>query len=201
MFASCITLIYEREMLNKHLNMSEIPEVIDFCLKEGEIIEIKKDDFFFRKGEISRYLGYIQEGAFRYIDYTSSGKQQIVGYSFQGDFVADYATFQLKIPTMVYTQAINDSIVYAITKEKLKLFYDGNKDIHLQSKFEECFLLDIYSRLLSLYCDTPEERYMKIIKQHPELLKTISLKEIAFFIKVTPETLSRIRGNIFKTDH
>ena len=187
-------------MLNKYMNISEISEAIEFCLNEGEVFEIKKEDFFFRKGEVSKYIGYIQEGAFRTIDYTSAGKQQIVGYSFQGEFVADYATFQSHAPTLVYTQAINDSIVYAITKEQLKRFVDDNKDIHLLRKFEENMLLDIYGRLLSLYCDTPKERYMKIITQHSELLNMISLKEIASFIKVTPETLSRIRREILKTN-
>ena len=193
MFASYITLIYEREMLNNYMSISEISELIDFCINKGEIIELNKDDFFFRKGEVSKHLGYIQKGAFRSIDYTSAGKQQIVGYSFQGEFVADYVTFQSQAPSLVYTQAINDSIVYVITKEKLNRFFDDNKDIHLLKKIEENLLLDIYSRLLSLYCDTPEERYMKIITHHPELLNMISLKEIASFIKVTPETLSRIR--------
>jgi len=179
--------------------MSEIPDMIDFCLKEGEVFEIKKDNFFFRKGEISKYIGYIQEGAFRYIDYTTSGKQQTVGFSFQGDFVADYVTFQSQKPTMVNAQAIKNSVIHVITIEKTKCFLENYENIHLQSKFEECFLIDFYDRLISLYIDTPEERYIKITKQHPEMLNMISLKEIASFIKVTPETLSRIRRDILKS--
>ena len=44
-------------MLNEYRNINGFSDVKEFCLKEGQIFEIKKDDFFFRKGEVSRFKG------------------------------------------------------------------------------------------------------------------------------------------------
>lgn len=183
-------------MLNEYLLLDGISEMRDFFRKKGRIVDIKKDDFFFRKDILCKCAGYIQKGAFRYITYTSAGKPLIVGYSFENDFVADYGSFQNRTKTIVHAQAIEDCTVFTITLDELNHYYDTCQDNHFRSRVAETLLAEIYDRLISLYCDTPEERYINLITQHPELLRMISLKEIASFIGVTPETLSRIRKNI-----
>lgn len=60
----------------------------------------------------------------------------------------------------------------------------------------EPLLNDVSTRLLSMYCDSPEERYTKQINRYPGIVNLKSLKEIASLIKVAPETLSRIRRKL-----
>ena len=60
----------------------------------------------------------------------------------------------------------------------------------------EPLLNDVSTRLLSMYCDSPEECYTKLINRYPDIVNLISLKEIASLIKVAPETLSRIRRKL-----
>lgn len=60
----------------------------------------------------------------------------------------------------------------------------------------ETLLNDVSARLLSMYCDSPEERYTKLINRYPDIVNLVSLKEIASLIKVAPETLSRIRRKL-----
>lgn len=187
-------------MLNEYLQLEGISACRKFCKEKNRIIKIKKDDFFFRQGEIAMYAGYIHEGAFRYLNYTSAGKTQIVGYSFQDDFVTDYSTFIYQSKTIVHAQAIEDSFVYAITWNELNEYFDNNPDAHFRRKVAETLFADIYQRFISLYCDTPKERYLRLIRQHPEMLNMVSLKEIASFVGITPETLSRIRKNLVSPD-
>lgn len=151
---------------------------------------------FFRHGSICKYVGYIKSGAFRYLGYTSTGKELIIGYSFENDFVADYGSFMNNTPAIADAQAIKDTIVWAITQNELIDFYNSCHQIDFRSRIIEIFFEDIYKRLVSLYCDTPDERYSKLINKYPEILNQISLKEIASFIKVTPETLCRIRTKL-----
>ena len=48
------------------------------------------------QGQTQNYVGFILKGGFRYVRYTSEGTEQIVGYSFENDFVVDYGAFQLE---------------------------------------------------------------------------------------------------------
>lgn len=65
----------------------------------------------------------------------------------------------------------------------------------LGRRIAETMFAEIYQRLLGFYCDTPEQRYQTLMKRCPDLQELITLKEIALFLGVTPETLSRIRKN------
>ena len=50
--------------------------------------------------------------------------------------------------------------------------------------------------MLQAYCDSPEQRYITLMQRCPNLKEEVSLKEIASFIGVTPETVSHIRKKI-----
>ena len=59
----------------------------------------------------------------------------------------------------------------------------------------ETMFSEIVQRLYSFY-DTPEQRYITLMQRCPQLQERLTLKEIASFIGVTPETVSRIRKNL-----
>jgi len=51
-------------------------------------------------------------------------------------------------------------------------------------------------RLAEATVETPEEKYLRFIKEEPVLLQRIPLYHIAAYLAMTPETLSRIRKKI-----
>lgn len=183
-------------VLNKHLELEGINEVRNLFLERGCEKEYKRNEFFARRGQKIDYAGFILKGGFRYLGYTCEGKEQIVGYSFENDFVVDYGSFQIKKTTIVDAQAIKNSTVLLLSHDELNDYYDHSLKKNLRGELAEILLEDIYERLVSMYCDSPKERYIKLIKRHPGILSLISLKEIASLIKTTPETLSRIRKKL-----
>jgi DNA-binding MarR family transcriptional regulator len=60
----------------------------------------------------------------------------------------------------------------------------------------ESLFLEKSKRELSLLTNTPEQRYLNLFTEHPELIRKIPLKYIASYIGVTPQALSRIRKRI-----
>lgn len=183
-------------VLNKYLNLDGIAELRQFFVEKGVTQEYLKNEFFMQQGQKQNYVGFILKGGFRYVRYTSDGTEQIVGYSFENDFVVDYGAFQVREPAFIGGQAIKHSTVLRATYDELNDFYDHCHSINLRGRIAETLFEDIYGRLLSLYCDSPEERYQKLIKYYPDMLNLVSLKEIASLIKMTPETLSRIRKKL-----
>lgn len=183
-------------IFNKYLNLDGIAELRQFFVEKGVIQEYQKNEFFMQQGQKQNYVGFILKGGFRYVRYTSNGTEQIVGYSFENDFVVDYGAFQVREPAFIGGQAIKHSTVLRATYDELNDFYDHCHSLNLRGRIAETLFEDIYGRLLSLYCDSPEERYQKLIKYYPDMLNLVSLKEIASLIKMTPETLSRIRKKL-----
>lgn len=62
---------------------------------------------------------------------------------------------------------------------------------------EEIFIAQ-YKRLLEFYCDTAEQRYIVLLQRCPNFQQQITLKEIASFLGVTPETVSHIRRKLLQ---
>ncbi len=186
--------------LNKYLELDEITDVKNFFLGKGTVKEYKKNDFFVRQGQKHDHAGFIREGGFRYLGSTSKGKEQIIGYSFENDFVVDYGSFQSQKKAIVDIQAIRSSVVLCVSHDELNEFYQHHIK-NIRGQLAETLFEDIYGRLVSLYCDSPKERYLKLLAQYPDILDLITLREIASFIKVEPETLSRIRKKLLLAEN
>lgn len=188
------------KVLNRYLEMNGIPQMRAWVIEHGVRKEYRKGEYFVHEGEPCHNVGYIESGSFRYTKWNYKGQEQIVGYSFERDFVAEYAALQNDTPSRTSAQAIKDCVVWKVDKQIFNLFFEVCGIDGLRHTLDEVFFADIYDRLMSLYTDSPEERYLKLISDFPEILNLVTLKEIASFICVTPETLSRIRKKISQSE-
>lgn len=184
---------------NEYLKLEGISRVKEYFLEEGTIVEVKKNDFFMKEGQFAKKIGFIDSGSFRYLAYQSQGQEKIVGYTFEKDFATNYPAFLKQSESIISIQAIQDSVLFVLTFDEFINFLENHDTENIRAQVAETFLFDIYKRMLSLYCDSPEERYLKLLNRYPQIIYKVNLKEIASFINVTPETLSRIRKKISLT--
>lgn len=185
------------------VNFNEYMNEIDFSgfkklfLENGKSIEFKKKDYFVRQNEPCKYVGFVQSGVFRYTRIDDEGDEPIVGYSFTDDFVCDYPSLIKHSGSLTNIQAVTDCSVYMLSMKELNDYWETNMDTQRFGRLvaEEIFIAQ-YKRLLDLYCDNAEQRYISLLKRCPNLPQYITLKEIASFIGVTPETVSNIRRKL-----
>ena len=187
----------EAKDFNKYTSKVNFAPITDFVLQNGQLTQYQKGDFFCRQNESCKLMGYVAEGSFRYCCTNSRGENKIVGYTFEHSFVGNYPAFRLGDNSNVDIQALCDCSVYVINYQQMADFYDTN-DAHqkLGRRIAETLLWEVYDRMISMYSLTPEERYLEIINRCPDLLKLITLKELASYILIRPETLSRIRRKV-----
>ena len=185
------------EDFNKYTSYINYSPIVDFTLQQGKETSYKKGEYFVRQGEACKIMGFVVAGSFRYCCVNSLGESSIVGYTFDHSFVGNYPAFQLQDQSNVDIQALCDCTVYVINHSQLADFYDINNDHQkLGRRIAETLLWEIYDRMISMYSLTPEERYLDIINRCPDLLKLITLKELASYLLIRPETLSRIRRKV-----
>ena len=190
-------------MKNFNQKFAEHPELSvfkEFFLSHGKSKEIKKKEYLVEQSSVAKYVAYVVEGFFRYTRIDNRGNEHIVGYVFKGEYVGDYASLIKKdITSLVTVQAVTDCKIYYVPLEEVRKFFNTNEDAQIAGRVlaEELFMV-AYSRLLDFYCKNTEELYMDLTERCPDFQNYITLKEMASFLQVTPETISHIRNSINK---
>ena len=189
-----ITIMKE---LNTYISNIDYSGVKDFFLERGKKHTFQKKDYFVQQNSISLYAGFIEEGIFHYLCTDDDGKEHIIGYSFENEFVCDYSSFIKRKKSLVSIRALTECTVYIISlNDYLEYANTPQNGLHFGFQVANELFEMYYKRLLALYCETPEQRYISLMKQCPDLKEKIPLKEIASFLGVSPETVSHIRKKL-----
>ena len=185
----------EQKFSNNSLDLETLRE---FCKREGEAVTYRKGDQLEREGDPARWLAYVTEGCFKYVNHgISDDKAHITWFSFEGEFVVDYPTFLYGRPSQTTIEAMMPSRVLRVTGQQLEQFFDQSKDtMKLRAIIAEHILFQFRSRYLDLHCTTPRERYDLLMQRCPGIVEHLNLQDIASFLNVTPKTISKIRKEI-----
>lgn len=162
------------------------------------IKEYKKGDWYNQHHSVCQYLGFVVKGAFRsyVIDEKTGEDKNVFLYSANG-FVVTFKSFVNQIPCDYHTQAITDATVICIHIRDLMNLY---KNHHAWESFgrllaQEAFNITM-SRIESFIFKSPEERYLDLIKQQPDIFSTVPLYHISSYLGIQGPSLSRIRKRL-----
>ena len=182
---------------NRYISTGEFAALAEWFRSEGEVVHYAAGDRFARQGCRNRHCGVVGRGAFRYVHLARSGERHVVGYAFAGEFVGDYVAMCGDRPSQVSIEAMCDCTVWRADDDRLEAFYRADPACErLARRLAERLTCELYERMLQLYACTPQERYETLLRRCPELLNIVALKELASYLRVRPETLSRIRGRV-----
>lgn len=170
----------------------------EIFLQNGKKVEYAKKEHFIQKNQTSSIVGWVESGTFHHTcKKDDESKEYVVCFSFPGEFVCDYASFIHKEPALVSIQAISNSVIYILSYTDLVEYWETNMTTQrLGRNIAEMMFKMTYKRMLQLYCDTPEQRYLTLMQRCPDLKEKVPLREIASFLGVTPETVSHIRRKL-----
>ena len=185
----------EQKFSNNNLDLETLR---DFCKREGEAVIYRKGDQLEREGDPARWLAFVESGCFKYVNHgISDEKEHITWFSFKGEFVVDYPTFLYGRPSQTTIVAMIPSRVIRVTGQQLEQFFDQDKEtMKLRAIIAEHILFQFRSRYLDLHCTTARERYDLLMQRCPGIVEHLDLQDIASFLNVTPQMLSRIRKEI-----
>ena len=185
----------EQRFSNNGLDLQTLRE---FCEQNGQSVVYHKGDQLEREGDPARWLAFVESGCFKYVTYgISDDREHITWFSFEGEFVVDYPTFLYSRPARTTIVAMMPSRVIRVTGEQMRQYFDQSKEtMELRAIIAEHVLSQFHLRYLDLHHTTARERYGLLIQRCPGIVEHLDLQDIASFLNVTPQTISKIRKEI-----
>jgi len=187
--------------MEKHLLLKELQSKHDFpeadfqqLLNLFEERRYKKNEIIFRSGEIVKYTFFILQGCFRQFYINAEGTERTIYIMEEGRWTGEMSSFMNETPTNMNLQALEDCTVLAITKTKWEYAIRNIPEYslyHIKNHYR--MIAWLKEQLGRAVTEKPDEVYRQLIKESPHLLQRLPQYEIAKYLGVTPETLSRIR--------
>jgi CRP-like cAMP-binding protein len=174
-------------------------------LKEKEITafseklnlkHFKKDDYLIKEGKYCKEVCFLESGSARAF-HNINGNDITNWFVFNHMPLTSYFSFVTQSPSKETIQFLEDTTLYSINYNELQILY---KEFHgierLGREIAEFYFIWQEERTLSLQSLSAKERYEKLLIQEAHLLQKVSLGQIASYLGITQESLSRIRKNI-----
>ena len=157
------------------------------------VVRLDKGQIWEKKDKVSLNMAFVNEGILRQYA-QKEGDEFIENFYLKGDFLGNYRSYHSQTVSNWSIQAIEKCELLTIPFERLDCLIGLSRNLELFSRHlgnKKLFELERkYARLL---CDSPEERYVWLLKTQPYLLKKIPQYYLAQYLGVKPETLSRIK--------
>lgn len=170
----------------------------DLCLSYLNIEDFNKREHFLRIGEHANKIAYIHKGLFR-IYSLKDGIEINTCFCTENSITSSFESFISQAPSNEAIQAIEDSTTVSISKQDLMRLYDLSPGWQAVGRFlteKECLRLS--HKATSMSFETATEKYQKLASEQPGIIQRVPIQDIASYIGVSRETLSRIRSKMAK---
>jgi len=156
--------------------------------------KIIKKDFLLKQNQICNDITYIITGSFRLYTETEHNELTIKFFT-ENNWVSDLESLMMKQPSKNYIEAMENSKIATISLE----------DIHELMEIHPCFnmlnalianLTISTNHIVTLKIKSPDKRYKELLSTNPDWINRFPQMQIASYLGITPETLSRVRARI-----
>jgi CRP-like cAMP-binding protein len=178
----------------------EIDEFLGFLKRRT----LRKKEHLLRPGEISGATSYVNKGCLRRYVIDEHAKEVIINFALEDWWIGDLESFHFRKPSIYYIQALEESELLQLSHENFLRVCDELPKYRLfHERKEQRSHYATLKRLSVFQAGTPEEKYLTLMMQQPQLFQRIPLHYIASYLGIEPESLSRLRKRLAekKTNH
>lgn len=155
----------------------------------------RKRQYVLQEGNICTQFNFVIRGCLRAYKIDEKGAIHILQFASEHNWINDLGSFHGEKPSVLNIDALEDTVVLQISRDDLV-------DLYLKApKFDRIFrvliengFIRLQERLLQNISSTAEERYASFLELYPHLTNRLSQVQIAAYLGITPEFLSRLRN-------
>lgn len=171
-------------------------ELLVFAASEIRTIELKRNTFLIKEGTIEQHVYIVKEGALRIFLQTEL-EEQTIRFGYRGSMINSLASFLKSTPSAFYIQAIRQSKVIAIPKSQFRDFINlSSQNLKTYNYILENLITQQIEREIDILTHSPLERLKRVQARSPQIFQEIPSKYIAAYLRMSPETLSRIKSKL-----
>jgi CRP-like cAMP-binding protein len=156
----------------------------------------KKGDLLLKEGQIGSECYFVLKGCVRQY-YMIDGEEKTSNFYTEEQWVVSFSSFIQQQPADHYLECIEDTILVVGNEQREEEMYRTNSKFETISRMVLEKIISEQQALQARYVtDTPEQRYLYLLESNPQLVQRVPLYQLASYIGVMPESLSRIRKRI-----
>jgi CRP-like cAMP-binding protein len=171
-------------------------EILNLLLTSGifeEEIVLQRNEFLKVQNTIDNNIYFVKNGSLK-VSVFNDKQEQIIRFGYQGDLISAIDSFITEKPSEFAIQAIKKTIVLAAKKKKFTEFiYSSPETVQLYIQTMEGLILQQIEREKDLLLDSPKDRFERVFQRNPKIFQLIPDKHIANYLRMSPETLSRLK--------
>ena len=168
-------------------------------LFEGRVTQrnIKRRQMILQESFVCKHYSFVVKGCFRMYGVDAKGAEHNIQFAAENDWIADIGSFHTGKSSRLFIEAVEPSLILQIEKQDLYFLYrsvpklDRIFKVIVENKFVE-----LQNHVLQNISSTAQERYLNFLEQYPQLALRLPNTQIASYIGITPEFLSKIRSEL-----
>ena len=171
----------------------------ELCYQYFEYFELPKNTLYEKQGEIPQYQNYILSGFMRKFHTDVDGNEITVEINSEPRFIASYMSLMERKPATETLQTITDCKILRIKRDDMDIVFE--KGISVKQYTIQLFqniIEEKNRKAFELATLSAEERYVKLLREAPQIVQIVPIQYIASLLGMKPESLSRIRKKLNK---
>lgn len=163
---------------------------------EIEVFSFERGDLLEEEGRVCNHLYFIMEGSARSY-YTRDNKEITVSFSLEKEFLTAMHSFISRKPSYENIEAMEKTRVGRINYVSLMKLFEKYQDLERSYRLIlEQYYITLEEQLIFAKFKSARDRYLDLMEYRPKIIHKASVGQIASYLDMSIETLSRIRARI-----
>ena len=170
---------------------------IDLIKQNMTVVELEKGTYFSEAGKTAQEVAFVNDGILRVCYFDKNGNEITRYFVDEDNFAVDLNSFNNRIPSSEYIQAVVPTELYIMTRQNLETL--SQKIVvwdSIMHKITENALVEKLNRISPMMAEDTKTRYLEFFNRFPSLANRIPVQYLASYIGVTKHSLSRIRKEL-----